>query len=299
MLTRSSYRTNAQRGEGLLEPTSQAYKESVFDTQDELGSLVQNHGRGSKRRAREEDRQISSQRKRHQADAISRDNGRHESDEDEGSQEEQSSQAEGRRASGRSNRSHNGTLFSDDMPPLDDHSADSPRRNTNVLRSALTAEERSEDGFEGEDDPETRKRWARMDAQKDVFLKKRQGKENFPAPRVVASVITPNMSEGSRSQAVRGGKTRGRQFWTREETECLLQELRRVAMEKRRNPRLQVYAAILEMHGRAGSDSDILERYNSVQLKDKARNELIRMKRDGQKLPFWKRSLFPNIWVSR
>lgn len=300
MFSPNSLRTSAQRQEGLLEPTSQAYKESVFDTQDELGSLIQENGRSSKRRERRNGMQRSAQRKRNRTRPTSREDGARDSDRDGGSQQAESSQEEEERAARRSKQHHSVSPVSDEMPTLDDHPADSPPRNSHMLRSALAAEDRSEDGFEGEDDPQTRERWARMDAQKDVFLKKRQGKENFPPPRIVPSVLAPNMSEGSRSQVVRKGKTSsgGRQFWTQEETDCLLRELRIVAREKKSNPRLQVYPQILKIHGRDGEESEVLKRYDNGQLKDKARNELIRMKRDGHKLPFWKNTLFPNLWVS-
>ncbi|PWY98875.1 hypothetical protein BCV70DRAFT_232895 [Testicularia cyperi] len=95
---------------------------------------------------------------------------------------------------------------------------------------------------------------------------------------------------------ITGHNMTGRQRWTQAEVECLLSALHRLARYKKIYPKFKVYSEILKRHGMEGTDSRTLERWNNVQLKDKSRNELIRMKREGVRIPYWKRLLHPNIW---
>nr|QBH67416.1 hypothetical protein UE_1350 [Ustilago esculenta] len=88
----------------------------------------------------------------------------------------------------------------------------------------------------------------------------------------------------------------GRSRWTAPETNCLLDSLHELARYKKMAPKFKVYTEILKRHGVNGTQSRVLARWNNVQLKDKSRNELIRMKREGVKIPYWKRLLHPNIW---
>lgn len=83
---------------------------------------------------------------------------------------------------------------------------------------------------------------------------------------------------------VTGNNMHGRKTWTREETQCLLDTLYEVARIKKDRPSFRPYAKVLELHGRWGTKSRTLSRWNNVQLKDKARNELIRMRREKLKV---------------
>ena len=143
--------------------------------------------------------------------------------------------------------------------------------------------------------------------------------------------VTRRRRQVPRSQSVRvepfkranlyitGGNMVGRQNWTEEETQCLLDSLYEVARFKRQKPRFQVYSRILELHGANGLRTQTLGRWNNVQIKDKSRNELIRMRREGikvshggrvdektvgnlgltrlrQQIPYWKALLHPTLW---
>ncbi|SJX66225.1 uncharacterized protein SRS1_10894 [Sporisorium reilianum f. sp. reilianum] len=95
---------------------------------------------------------------------------------------------------------------------------------------------------------------------------------------------------------ITGHNMTGRSRWTQTETDCLLDALHELARYKKVAPKFKVYTEILKRHGVHGTHSRTLARWNNVQLKDKSRNELIRMKRDGVRIPYWKRLLHPNIW---
>ena len=98
---------------------------------------------------------------------------------------------------------------------------------------------------------------------------------------------------------ITGHNMTGRSRWTSAETECLLDSLHELARYKKVAPKFKVYTEILRRHGVQGTQSRVLARWNNVQLKDKSRNELIRMKRQGVRIPYWKRLLHPNIWKAK
>ncbi|GAC98567.1 MYB DNA binding protein [Pseudozyma hubeiensis SY62] len=95
---------------------------------------------------------------------------------------------------------------------------------------------------------------------------------------------------------ITGHNMTGRSRWTDAETECLLTSLHELARYKKVSPKFTVYTEILKRHGVNGTRSKVLARWNNVQLKDKSRNELMRMKREGMRIPYWKRLLHANIW---
>ncbi|TKY85970.1 hypothetical protein EX895_004795 [Sporisorium graminicola] len=95
---------------------------------------------------------------------------------------------------------------------------------------------------------------------------------------------------------ITGHNMTGRSRWTQPEVDCLLDSLHELARYKKVAPKFKVYTEVLMRHGVNGTRSRMLARWNNVQLKDKSRNELIRMKREGQRIPYWKRLLHPNIW---
>uniref|UniRef100_V5EUX7 Uncharacterized protein n=2 Tax=Kalmanozyma brasiliensis (strain GHG001) TaxID=1365824 RepID=V5EUX7_KALBG len=95
---------------------------------------------------------------------------------------------------------------------------------------------------------------------------------------------------------ITGHNMTGRSRWTDAETTCLLEALHELARYKKVSPRFKVYHEILRKHGVNGTESRLLARWNNVQLKDKSRNELMRMKREGRRIPYWKRLLHPNVW---
>ncbi|SNX82133.1 uncharacterized protein MEPE_00839 [Melanopsichium pennsylvanicum] len=95
---------------------------------------------------------------------------------------------------------------------------------------------------------------------------------------------------------ITGHNMTGRARWTDAETTCLLDSLHELARYKNVSPKFKVYTEILKRHGVNGTESEVLARWNNVQLKDKSRNELIRMKREGVRIPYWKRLLHRNLW---
>ena len=56
---------------------------------------------------------------------------------------------------------------------------------------------------------------------------------------------------------------------------------------KKKNASYAIYAEVLKLHGPNGSESEELANWNNVQLKDKARNILIRLQRDGLSVRPW------------
>ncbi|PWN41314.1 hypothetical protein IE81DRAFT_180778 [Ceraceosorus guamensis] len=94
-----------------------------------------------------------------------------------------------------------------------------------------------------------------------------------------------------------GGNAKGRQLWSDEETRVLQSALRRFARRKIKNSHALVYRDVLLAHGKTGDRK--LARWNNVQLKDKARNELLRMRREGEMIPYWRALLFPNLWEEK
>ncbi|KDN38563.1 hypothetical protein K437DRAFT_276236 [Tilletiaria anomala UBC 951] len=59
---------------------------------------------------------------------------------------------------------------------------------------------------------------------------------------------------------------------------------------------VQPYHAVLKLHGKAGVRSTILHERNNVQLKDKSRNELLKLRRAKEPIPFWKSMLHDTLW---
>ncbi|PWN50969.1 hypothetical protein IE53DRAFT_386698 [Violaceomyces palustris] len=98
---------------------------------------------------------------------------------------------------------------------------------------------------------------------------------------------------------VTGANVNGRRYWTKAETDCLLETLYRIARYKKTKPKFQVYSAVLELHGPSGKKSRTLKRWNNVQLKDKSRNELQRMRKEGLKIPYWKKLLHASLWEEK
>lgn len=89
---------------------------------------------------------------------------------------------------------------------------------------------------------------------------------------------------------VTGHNANGRNFWTDAEVQVLLRAMNKHGSSK------QPYTSILAEHGPTGTQH--LARWNNVQLKDKARNELIRMKREGEEMPYWKAKMFPTLFTT-
>lgn len=116
-------------------------------------------------------------------------------------------------------------------------------------------------------------------------------------PRVATPPLTQTARVGSYRNTdiyVTGHNQNGRNFWTDAEVKCLMDALHDLAKIKDTRKSYQVYTAILTRHGKNGDKK--LVRWNNVQLKDKARNELIRMRRDHHVIPYWKRILFPSLF---
>ncbi|KAL9931783.1 hypothetical protein V8E36_009333 [Tilletia maclaganii] len=98
--------------------------------------------------------------------------------------------------------------------------------------------------------------------------------------------------------------TGARRFWTEAETDCLMAALHKYTFLRvlGKRPKGQhkgvypVYDLIIKKHGPRGTKSHDLARRTNVQLKDKARSELERMRREHQTLPYWKKILFPSLF---
>ncbi|CAD6893629.1 unnamed protein product [Tilletia laevis] len=96
-----------------------------------------------------------------------------------------------------------------------------------------------------------------------------------------------------------------RRFWTPKETKCLMDALHKYAYllvigKKRSTGKslIQIYDHVMQRHGPHGYKSTALARRNHMQLKDKARSELQRMRREDLAMPYWKPLLFPSLFAN-
>ncbi|CAO1632273.1 unnamed protein product [Sympodiomycopsis kandeliae] len=109
-----------------------------------------------------------------------------------------------------------------------------------------------------------------------------------------------NRGVGHRLAAIRTpserASDRSKNLWTTEETECFLTTMYQLARLKRENPHYKIYSEILSRHGKFGSESRILARRDNIALKDKARSELWRMRREGQVIPYWKNLYWTKVF---
>lgn len=78
-------------------------------------------------------------------------------------------------------------------------------------------------------------------------------------------------------------RRRSRQPWTNEETKCLMDSMDRLLapVDDEGDGAILIYATILRWHGAKGAESQILAARNNVQLKDKVRNEILRLRRSN------------------
>lgn len=119
-----------------------------------------------------------------------------------------------------------------------------------------------------------------------------------PAPAMYHDVKPARDSTKRYSLYNTGGNTNGRKPWLPEETGILMKSLDEICVYKREYPAIQPYAIVLRWHGPSGERSSLLSDRNNMQLKDKSRNELLRMKRANEPIPFWKNILHKTLWVS-
>ncbi|PWN34295.1 uncharacterized protein FA14DRAFT_180921 [Meira miltonrushii] len=145
-------------------------------------------------------------------------------------------------------------------------------------------------------------------------LKRRQSRreeQNSPAKKVQqqeesdeeASEIEPDESEraAQNSQIVTkyrytiGQNNVGRKKWTNEETQCLMSAMDSIMTGEDAKLKLRPYFAVLQLHGERGSIDNLLATRNNMQLKDKVRNEILRLKRGGTEVPEWADRLFRTI----
>ena len=94
-----------------------------------------------------------------------------------------------------------------------------------------------------------------------------------------------------------GNRPAGRLRWSEEETKALMESLDLICALKEEQQVIQPYSIVLRMHGPRGSVSTVLANRNNVQLKDKSRNECLRLKRSGEPVPFWRTTLHTSLWV--
>lgn len=123
------------------------------------------------------------------------------------------------------------------------------------------------------------------EAQDEVYAEEEQmneaSQEEEGAPRAASAPASARYRPRKNAEIYKtGANAKGRQLWTEEERQVLHAALRRFARRKIKSPHALVYRDVLKAHGREGDGK--LKRWNNVQLKDKARNELWRMRREGE-----------------
>lgn len=123
-----------------------------------------------------------------------------------------------------------------------------------------------------------------------------------PYDASAAHVTTPKRAAGSTvpkraSLYNTGGNTNGRKPWQTDETAVLMNSLYEICLYKQEYVAMQPYAIVLRWHGPKGERSHLLASRNNMQLKDKCRNELLRIKRAEGTVPFIKRIIHPTLWV--
>jgi hypothetical protein len=110
-----------------------------------------------------------------------------------------------------------------------------------------------------------------------------------------------NTKQGTMNRYATGGNRNGRVAWTPEETHCLigaidkLYDAFKLEGNLQGNHSSQIYTRILNLHGPQGSISRLLANRNNLQLKDKVRNEIRRLRRNNDPDPVWKDTFFPNM----
>jgi hypothetical protein len=97
-------------------------------------------------------------------------------------------------------------------------------------------------------------------------------------------IVRPN--KNARKYVIGKGHI-GRRTWTDEEGVVFMDALNALYKHKKKNASYAIYAEVLKLHGPNGSESEELANWNNVQLKDKARNILIRLQRDGLSVRPW------------
>lgn len=99
--------------------------------------------------------------------------------------------------------------------------------------------------------------------------------------------------------APRGVGQRLKKPWTPEEVQCLLDAMYKLARNKEQRPNYKIYAEILSRHGKHGSDDHVLQARSNDELKAKARAELLRMARECESIPYWKKLYWDNIFDTK
>lgn len=104
-----------------------------------------------------------------------------------------------------------------------------------------------------------------------------------------------NAPEKPRYRYTIGQNNVGRKRWTEEETACLMSALDTIMSGDDIKAKLRPYHAVLQLHGERGSIDNMLASRNNMQLKDKVRNEILRMKRSALHIPEWADLLFRTL----
>ncbi|KAK0539557.1 hypothetical protein OC835_001109 [Tilletia horrida] len=227
---------------------------------------------------------------------------------EESAEEEEESPAKRRAAKKRAERKRRAAELDDDSDEEDEEEASAKRRaakkRANGKRRATESDEDSEGEEEEAEAEEEEKEGssAKRRASHKRAKRKRQATESddsqeySPSPQPEAKKQRPRYdADGKRLKPYLYG-IEARRFWSPDETHCLLKEVWRLAFQKKTNRQYQIWDKILQLHGRRGTKTRILARRNNVQVKDKARSELQRMRREMEKLPYWYPVLFPTLF---
>ncbi|KAK0550744.1 hypothetical protein OC845_002519 [Tilletia horrida] len=136
-----------------------------------------------------------------------------------------------------------------------------------------------------------------------------------PAPPRPAAKRKPKKEpQDDREYKLNGGSdyrygigTAARRRWTPEETKCFVDCLykyahlkangvKRVYSNSKDPQPIQIFSHILQRHGPNGTKSRTLQWRNNMQLKDKVKSELVRMRREKQVIPYWGPILSPSFF---
>ena len=108
-------------------------------------------------------------------------------------------------------------------------------------------------------------------------------------------IVRPN--KNARKYVIGKGHI-GRRTWTDLEEEVFMDALNALYKHKKKNASYAIYAEVLNLHGPNGSESEELANWNNVQLKDKARNILIRLQHDGLSVRLWSTWLLAHLLLT-
>ncbi|KAE8257353.1 hypothetical protein A4X13_0g2405 [Tilletia indica] len=181
-------------------------------------------------------------------------------------------------------------LVSDDETDAEASEAEGDAKRSDDGATTKGSDDDKEDDIDGEDKEEDE-----LESDSDYANVKKAQKKKKRRKSAVKDEEGSSYGDKKYSYGVNG-----RRFWTPEETKCLMDALNKYAhlatIERPASEPFYIWQYILERHGPRGTKSRVLARRNNMQLKDKARVELERMRRNDQAMPYWKRLMFPSLF---